>query len=701
MVKCDMNVTSVRRRLLLLVLGLSSPMYSAAETAESEIPVSVDISGWVCKYCEFEQGYSGEIELGAGYISDDSFKFGEYNGLEQDGFYLIGNATVRYRDENAGYLDLRVRDIGLDSREVNIEGGRQGRYRLFLNYDEITHNISDSAMTPYLGKGTEILTLPPGWVAAPTTAGMTALATSLQNVDLETKRKRASVGAAFISASKWETTVNVRHEEREGRKRTAGDFFQSTQLVEPVDYVTDEVEVAVTYTTPKWQSRLAYYGSFFKNHNESLTWEKAYSGFPPVANGRLALPPDNQFHQVLLSSGYQLGERTRVSGDIALGRMEQDEDLLPATISPGSPALPRNSAKAKIDTLTANLKVDSAVNRKLRLKAAFRFNERDNKTPRDVFPTMLADSLGPTDRITHPYSFKDITAKLGADYRINRRARLSGGYDYENKKRTHLEVDKTTEDTFWGKLSVRAGESIDIAVRAAHADRDASKYTPVAETVPPQNPLLRKFNMADRDRDTASIHAGFIPHERVSIALSADYSKDDYSDSVLGLTESREIDYNADASVLLTDMTSVHAYAGRQRIKSEQAGSAAFATPDWYAKNDDTFDTFGIGVKHQLIKDKLDVGADYVLSRSTGEVKVAGTDFPDLKTDLDMVKLYADYRLKDNLTLHAAYRYEHYDSKDWMLDGVDPGTIPTVISFGTDSPEYDVHAVMMSLRYRY
>ena len=102
---------------------------------------------------------------------------------------------------------------------------------------------------------------------------------------------------------------------------------------------------------------------------------------------------------------------------------------------------------------------------------------------------------------------------------------------------------------------------------------------------------------------------------------------------------------------------------------------------------------------------KLIVGADYVLSRSTGKISVEtgapGADFPDLKADLDTLKLYADYRLKDNLTLHVAYWYERYDSKDWMLDGVDPDTISGLLGFGELTPRYDVHVVMISTRYRF
>jgi len=705
MMKRNRKISISGGQCLLGVLCLPLSAYSVADVPGPGT-ADVDTSGWKCKYCAFEEGFSGEVEAGAGYVSDDSFKFGEYNGLNDEGVFGIGNASARYRDENANYLDLRLRNLGLDTRSMYIEGGRQGKYSLFLDYREIPHYISDSVRTPYLGSTAQ--GLPPGWTSAGSTAGMTDLNASLHDVDLKTKRKRLGVGISFIPASKWETAVTVRHEKRDGKTGTAGTFFfNAAQLVEPIDYVTDEVEASVTYTTGKWQSRLAYYGSFFDNHDKSLTWQNAYNPIVPGADaGQLALAPDNQFHQVLLSSGYQVSTRTRVSGDVALGRMEQNENLLPATLNPNlSVALPENSAHAKVDTLTANLHVNSAVSNTLRLNAALRYNDRDNKTPSKVWNWVTTDAFASPARRNLPYSFTDLAAKVGADYRASKVARLSAGYDFEKKDRTHQEVNHTEEDTVWAKVSVRAPKNIDVAFRFAHADRSNSDYKAVSDVQPPENPLMRKFNLADRRRNSGSVHAAFSPHERVSIGLSAELSKDDYSNSVLGVTESSEIDYNADVSVVLTEATTAHAFAGWQQIKSEQAGSQSFSTPDWLAKNDDTIATFGIGVKHQFIKDKLDVGADYVMSRSTGKIDVEtgapGGEFPDLKTDLDSVKLYADYQVRENLTLHAAYWYEHYNSKDWMLDGVYPDTIPNVIAFGEESPHYSQNAVMMSLRYRF
>jgi MtrB/PioB family decaheme-associated outer membrane protein len=705
MMKRNMNMTTAGGALLLMLLCPAIPMSAAADTSEAEIPAGVDLSRWECEYCVFESGFSGEVEGGAGYVSDNSYKFGEYNGLQDDGAFLIGNASARYRDENAGYLDLRLRDPALDTRSLDIDGGRQGSYRLFLDYNEIPHYISDSARTPYGGSGKENLRLPSDWDKAGTTAGMTDLDASLQDADLKTKRKRLGVGVSIIPARKWETAVKVQHEVKDGQMATAGSFFfDAAQLVEPIDYVTDQVEVSATYTTRKWQSRLAYYGSFFNNHKDSLTWDNAYNG---PERGQLALAPDNHFNQILLSSGYQLSERTRISGDIALGRMEQNEDLLPATINdPGLVALPESSAHAKVDTVTANLKVDSAVTSKLRLNASWRYNDRDNKTPKEDWDLVTTDGLVvSTARKNLPYSFTDNTLNLGADYRVDKATKVSGGYEYEKKDRTNQEVKHTTENTVWGKASVRPRDNVDFAFKVAHADRDHSNYKPFTTTGSSENPLLRKYNLADRERDTASITAGFIPHERISIGMSVDLAKDDYTNSELGLTESSETSVNADASVILTEATSLHLFASRQQIESRQTGEDTPANQYWYAKNDDTIDTFGIGVKHQLIENKLDIGADYVKTRSTGEVNIdtvtPGSDFPDLKTDLDTLKLYADYRLRDDLTLHAAYWYEHYNSKDWMLDGVEPATIPNLLSFGEDSPDYNVHAVMMSVRYRF
>ncbi|MDT8387844.1 MAG: MtrB/PioB family decaheme-associated outer membrane protein [Thiogranum sp.] len=666
----------------------------------------IDITDWECKFCEFEEGFSGEVELGAGYVSDDSYKFGEYTGLNEEGAFPVGNASIRYRDDiDADYLNLSLRDAGLDSRSLRIEGGRQGTYDAFLFYQEIPHFLSDTAMTPYQGNGSENLSLPAAWVAAGSTAGMTALNASLRDVDLEVERKRFGVGLRFIPTAPWKYEVAVRRDTREGKMGTSGAFFfRGMNLVEPIDYETDQVDVSAAYRGKDWQATLHYYGSFFSNDNDSLIWQNAFAPIVPGATfGQRAQAPDNQFHQLQATAAYEITDATRLSGDIAVGRMTQDEDFLPATTNPNLNAgvLPANSLDGEVDTLTANLKVHSRPTDRLRVKGAWGYSDRDNNTPQNAYTWVSTDAFVNAPRTNLPYSFTRQEFKLDADYRIDNFTRLGAGFEHENIERTYLEAEETDEDTIWGELKVRARQNMDMTVKIARAERDVSDYQPVAEIDPDQNPLLRKYNMADRTRHSVRVIANASPSQRATVGVSFDFSTDEYTDSTVGLTDARDAAVSIDAGVQLTEDTSLHAFAGFERIRSRQSGSSIFAAPDWEARNDDTVNTAGIGARHTLIEDKLDIGADYILMRATGEISVDGSDFPDLENDRDTIKLYANYRLKETMSLHLAYWYEDYDVQNWSVDQVNPDTLPGVLTFGEENESYDVNVVTLSVRYKF
>ena len=83
--------------------------------------------------------FGSEVELGFLWNADDSFQFGNYTGLERDGFYVLGNVDTMWRgllgDDDASYLRLRGLNLGLDSRYADLEFGQQGRYGLFVEYD--------------------------------------------------------------------------------------------------------------------------------------------------------------------------------------------------------------------------------------------------------------------------------------------------------------------------------------------------------------------------------------------------------------------------------------------------------------------------------------------------------------------------------------------------------------------------------------
>jgi MtrB/PioB family decaheme-associated outer membrane protein len=698
-----------RRLFALTVLSAQVAAAVAADSPAGGQP-PVDTSQWQCKFCQFEEGLSGTLDLGAGYVSDDSFKFGEYTGLHEQGGFLVGNASVRSRGEDAAYWNIDASNLGLDSRSLSVEGGKQGTYKLFLNYKELPHFISDSALTPFAGTGGNLLTLPSGWVTAPTTDTMTSLAGSLHEADLETQRKRLGVGVSLTPAREWEYALKFRHETKQGTQRIAGAvFFNSAQLVQPVDYVTDQLDASASYAGRKLQAKFAYYASTFKNSHNALTWQNPFTppGFAPDATtGQLALPPDNQFHQILASAGYQFSDRTSAMADIALGRMTQDETFLAATLNSSlSQTLPRNSLDGRVDTTNANLKIVSAVTDRLRLNAAYTYNDRDNKTPQAAYTWVTTDSFVNTPRTNLPYSFTQDTIKLSADYRATAHLKTSVGFDHDRRERTYQEADKTRENTFWGKVIARTRDNINLTLKLAHAQRDQSGYVAVAGIDPPENPLLIKYNMADRTRDSVGLRLDAAAAESVNVGFGLDVSKDKYPDSQLGLINGDGFNLSGDVSAMLSKLTSLHFFLNHEKIQSKQVGSATFSTADWFAENNDTINVIGIGVKHMVMENKFDIGADYTTSRSKGRITVdtgvPTATFPDLVTQLDSLKLYATYRLKDNISLQGAYWYETYDTENWMLNGVTPSTIPNVLTFGEQSPSYHVNVISLSVRYKF
>ncbi|MGD2171915.1 MAG: MtrB/PioB family decaheme-associated outer membrane protein [Gammaproteobacteria bacterium] len=688
----------------LLALQLSGAAAQEADDAEMRAP---DISKWQCEYCAFEEGWYTDLTLGIGNVSDDSYKFGEYNGLQEQGSFAIVDGSARYRGDEAAYIDISMSDLGLDSRSLLIEGGRQGSYDLYLSYDEIPHYISDSASTPYLGSGGASLSLPAGWVAAGGTGAMTALDASLRDVDLETSRKRVGAGLSITTESPWSYSLDLRRDDKEGSKRGGGAIaFNTAQLVEPVDYVTEEIDASVSYTRHGLQAKLAYYVSTFSNANESLRWENAYTP-PPAApgavEGQLALPPDNEFQQLTLSAAYAINDRNQLSADLSVGHMKQDEKLLQTTLNPALLVpLPADSADAEVDTTNTRLKFISRPTDRFRFSLAYQYDDRDNQTPQLLYDWVTTDAFVGGQRANLPYSFTRTLVKLEADYDYGAGTRVGLGYDTDKHERTFLEAEKTDEDTLWGTVRLHNFGNLFLDLKLAMSERDVSSYDLVSAVDPPQNALMRKYNMADRDRNSFSVFANYMPDANYSLGVSLDYARDDYDNSPVGLAESTDSSINFDLTSMLSEETTLTVYVGRQNIRSTQNGSEAFSTPDWSAQNHDSFELAGFGLTHVLIENELTIGLDLSVSKSVGRVELdTGAPFPDLGTSLRSLKLHADYRLDENLLLQAAYWHETYDVDNWALDGLDPDTVNNLLAFGEDNASYENDVIKLAVSFHF
>jgi MtrB/PioB family decaheme-associated outer membrane protein len=688
-----------------------------AEAEESGIPVGKSLTeeGELIVPEEIvSEQILNDIELGIGYVSDDAYKFGRYNGLQQKGPFVISDIDIEKFYEDGRFWTVHGTNLGLESRYLRLEGGVQGRYKFFLEYDELPNYRNNTVQSPFIGIGGDNLTLPAGFDIN------NNLDTSLGSFDLETKRRRAKTGVSFIPKPSWQFDIDVSHENKQGVDATgSGIIAGETNMIigntkiailpEPIDQDTDIVNAALQYAGKDGQVDVNYQMSIFDNNYNSLTWQDPFN---TTAQGSMSLAPDNEFHQLSLTGGYNLPYKSRLTGMISMGRMTQNQAYNPYTVNSNATpsALPQASLDGEVWLTNAQLKLASRPTSNLRLNAELRYNERDNKTSVATYDYVLLDSDSNIRSASNrPYSYKNNRINLDANYRFNAITSLRGGYKYNEMKRSYADAerDMTQEDTLFAKWKIKAHSTVDLALFAEASKRDGSDYNSLVN----ENPALRKYYLADRDRTKLGASVDYMATDKLFLSARVDYNQDDYTDSVIGLTEATQPVYTVDFSYTPRHNITTYGYYTYETIESSQAGSAAgTATADWRADFEDAFDTVGIGAKWTDLG-KWDIGADIVLSKSNGssemiDLTATGNtgQYPDTRTELTSVKLWTDYNYSKQLVYKLGLWYEEYSADNWAIDGVDvydPLAVQNMMLLGNETLDYNVYVITASLSYRF
>lgn len=680
-----------------------------ALSAMTAANAQVDTSEWQCEFCPFASGHEADVDVGASYVSDDAARFGNANGYDEAGTYLDLGGKGQYA--NDGYqLNWFAEDLGLDSRVLEIDAGRQGRYGFYVGYDELPYRLFDTTSTVYTASAPDLLTLPAGWVSDTQTSGFTNLATSLVPQNIESDRKTFSAGGRYLTGSNLRFFADYRRQERDGVDIVSGaNYTQASLLPRMLDFETDLVDLGVGYSNGPFNVSLAWFGSFFTNNVNSLTWENAFTSPPGEEQRRMAQEPDNDFQQVTLSASYRFDTyATVIAFSAATGQGTQDEALLPYTINPNivAAALPRTSLDGKVDTSNYVLTLTANPLPKARVKIAYRYDERDNQTAQVEWSRVIVDSFasGETELNT-PYSFKRASLNASGSYDLFDDLRVTAGYDRTELDRDFQEVAEQTEDSGWGRIDWRAADWLEIDARGGASNRDVDSYDTSIAIGLGQNPLLRKYNLAFRYREfgelTASASSANLP---VTVSLSALWADDSYSRSTIGMTDGTTTHWNIDLSWAASARTSVYVFGGEETIEADQAASETFSDPDWFANHEDNFLNLGGGIQVNELWGNTSLRLDYTTTEGETRIDMTTSDtgqsqFPTIDSTLDSLRMTLNHRRSEKLELDLTLRYESFQTNDWAINGVEPDTIPTVLSLGANPYDYDVWVLGLSFRY--
>jgi len=734
----------------------------------------------------------GEVELGALQrdASTISSKFLEYRDIPQGAVVPL----IRFQGKKGDFrYDIWGRDITQRDQRLGLFADN-GTFRLKGSYVGIPHsfgNGGNSLLRPtqenaYLLSDTlqqafqtQLEAGLPGGVSYDSLLALVSpsLEAAPSNIDLKLNRDRSSL--AFSVSPKeapYDIGITYQHERRSGTRAANGTSFGFSNVVEtpePLRYITQDLGVNLSFTGTWGVARASLHLNDFKNAFNTFTWDNPFryydstsgSAYTAPSNntidgatqGLMALAPDNKAYTGSVGATLKLGDRTRLTADLAIGSWKQDETpLIPYTsntaiLTPegeeaATAPLPVSTLGGKIDTMSLNGLFTTRLTDDLTLTARFRRYDNDNKTPRVRFEEgyVRFDAVWEEfPRITVPYGFTNNLFDAKAVYNLGD-VSLEAGYKYSKRDRTYRETENTTEKGFRFAADFRANEWVLVRGLFEKTRRDYDSYTTLSlscgapadpscedtsfiEPEPVSNQTtLRRSDLAQRDVKRFGGTIQLSPGDKVGVFVSYMKNKEDYdqdpvpfelepgSESPLGLRNSDYATFNVEGDFTPSDRASFYAFYTREDIDQFLAGrqsgaSLSFDPADgWTSAVADKVDSFGAGADFVLQPEKWDLNvfarwqkADGNNAFTAGANRGTPEDIPLYDdTKLLHVRGQLQYHISPSWAAIAGAFYEDYKIEDAQTIGT-LNYMPGSFFLATNNGDYDAWVAWLTLKYNW
>jgi MtrB/PioB family decaheme-associated outer membrane protein len=616
---------------------------------------------------------SGEGEAGGRIFVDrppkaDRAKFEEYRDLSPGVF--LERLRLRFESQDEKYsLVLGATDAGREDQSFFLYGSRLGWFTFGFEWDQIPHDFSNTARSPYSQGPRDVFDLPDslqrtlqGASAAAQPGILGSFLATAPGVDLQTRWDTARLLLNFTPIPDWDLHAEYARTLKTG-DRAMGMIFGSpggnlVELPGSIDQTVHDFRVTAGLAREWWQLQLGYNLSIFQNDLDALIADNPLrvtdaplgpTGTSAPAHGRSSLAPNNTAQTVSLTGGLNLPWRSRLAGTFAYGWRSQDQAFLPHTINSAivDPrlTLPASNLDGDVRTILANLQFTSRPFRTITLGARYRFYDFDDQTPTLLFPAhVVNDTTLNTDPVASSrFSYTKQNAGADVAWRPLTPISTKVGFEWEqwNRDNDHREAPLTNDYTPKIALDYTPVDWLLLRASYAYTWRRISGYNTFAhlshtvleeetlqEEIPQsQSTLLRKYDEANRDRNRADLLLQFAPFDTLTFTPSLSFRDDNYTDSPLGLQDDTSWAVGFDVAWSPTDRISLFAsymreeYDARMRSQFRQPPDQLDnPTFEWVANNRDSVNTAGAGVDAALIPKKLDFRLAWTFSTARGKM---------------------------------------------------------------------------------
>lgn len=698
---------------------------------------------------------ANSITFGLGINSKDSYKFGQFSGIAQEGGFAVGQFQWQGEQERGnGHHNwlIKASNIGLKNSSFLASYGNSGHFKVYLSGEQLPHYRFNDGQTPFSNSGGAVQTLPTNWVAANSTAGFSALNESLSMVNIDKTRNRLTTGLQWQMSKHWELSSEYRHESKRGSE-TMGAIFGSTGgnprgalLARPIDYLTDDISLGLSFNRKRSQFSVGYNAILFSNRSSRLRWQNPFdnpqwasgTGYSDGAVGEIALEPDTTSSQFSFSGAQTFADGSRLGGSVIATELNQDDSFLPySKVIAANTPLPRTDLAGRIETLHTSLNYTKRLTRALRLRVRYRSDNRENKTPQNLYLRIAGDSAPQAEllsigaRINRLYDQQSDRVSTDLSYRLGGGHSVAFGFERETKDRSSVDVNTTHEDSEFFKYNFKLGITSNGWLRYSRSERRAGSYdstiplrsghnpdfvaTLLGNDLFDNDPLLRRYHLGDRNRDELTATLNFYPDAVFGASMLFKMSDDDYLRPPVGLQDSLRRNLALDFSYSPNSNWQAVLYYNLDRYDNHQAGFARRGggnpTPfypasvrdpgnSWQIASEDSVNSVGTSLDWSSEDSRLQLEIDVSYADAITATKPFshGVNFQlldDVTTLIRNISVQARYQLAGGRELKMKYFYENYQSSDWALDGIGVTSLPNVLLLGNQSPEYENHLLLI------
>jgi MtrB/PioB family decaheme-associated outer membrane protein len=679
----------------------------------------------------------GSVSVGIGAVSGDRADrslFDQYNGLQpSSNLFGIFGADYYRRDDKTGTLArFQGTDLLTGNRELDFLWKRQGDWSFSADYRELRRLDPYIPNTALIGGGATAPQVVP-LLGGPGTGG---------DMDLKIKRTGLGLGFSKVISRQWQFDASLKTENKEGarlfgvgmacptfvapgcRGSTGTEAGGAVLMVpEPVDANHSQAEARLSFGGEKLSLSVGYYGSFYRNQFGSLnpnvpgslynplgTVLPLSTGLQAVLNNPVALPPDNQAHQLDVTGAYAFNRTTNLNFKLAYTRATQHQNFADSGFTAGPAGV--SDLGGRLSTTLAQVGLNARPMPKLSLNGSLRYEQRDDSTPLALYGLIgAAPNLGTFTNRRYPLT--TVRGKVEAGYQFTPEYKGTLAATLHNIDRrsftdtsavsgvTALRL-KTEETGLRAELRKRMSEVLSGAVSVESSRRDGSNWlrdasgrgvVEVTDTGAAgaafENGIF-PVNLADRRRDKFKVSADWQPSEKLSLQAIAETGRDRFdTPSVYGVRKSRLEQLSLDATYAINDNWNLTGFVsrGQQEVDQVRPGAAFLAF-------DNTSAMLGFGVNGK-VSGKVEVGGNlsYLNDKNVyvqtleptadlGSVALlaATGGLPNIVFRQTQLRLFGKYTINKQSSVRVDFMHQrsHWNDWAWNYNGT-----PFVYSDGT------------------